>query len=105
MEGTDKDPGVNPRAQHALFAMVNDSTIKWKYTLRITLIEIYNERVQDLLSDINNNLKVVQGRDGMEVLGVHMVRCLFYLFFFFFCFYFYFLFFYISITHPTPTID
>lgn len=71
MEGPKENPGVNTRALEKLFADVASKQGEWDYGLRITLLEIYNEKVQDLLSDDPSpNLKVVQGKEGMSVLGL-----------------------------------
>ena len=70
MEGPRDNPGVNTRALDKLFAEAQSKAKEWQYQLRLTLLEIYNEKVQDLLSDSSDNLKVVSGAQGMEVLGL-----------------------------------
>ncbi len=74
MEGPKEAPGVNTRALDKLFTEAASKSKEWNYSLRLTLLEIYNEKVQDLLSDSDDNLKVVNGPQGMEVLGLTQVE-------------------------------
>jgi len=72
MEGTKEAPGVNTRALDKLFADCAAKSNEWTYSLRITLLEIYNEKIQDLLADERTEvgLKAVSGKEGMEVVGL-----------------------------------
>lgn len=73
MEGYD-DPGVTPRAMMELFRQVDALTGEWTYTLTLSILEIYNESIHDLL---NNNpgkdkekLDIRQTPDGNVVAGL-----------------------------------
>lgn len=73
MEGPKENAGVNTRALEKLFAEAASKASEWQYNFRLTLLEIYNEKVQDLLSDSGEALKVVNGQHGMEVLGLQQM--------------------------------
>ncbi|XP_064632351.1 uncharacterized protein LOC135490785 isoform X2 [Lineus longissimus] len=49
MMGPEKDPGVNVRSIRELLKICNERE-KIKYTLKCSMVEIYNETIQDLLS-------------------------------------------------------
>lgn len=73
MEGYD-DPGVTPRAMMELFRQVEALSGEWTYTLTLSILEIYNESIHDLL---NNNpgkdkekLDIRQTPDGNVVPGL-----------------------------------
>ncbi len=68
------DPGVTPRAMMELFRQVDALTGEWTYTLTLSILEIYNESIHDLL---NNNpgkdkekLDIRQTPDGNVVAGL-----------------------------------
>ena len=70
MQGPRDDPGVNIRALEKLFVTAREREVDTVYSIRITLLEIYMEKVVDLLSpqgSTGQQLKVVQGAQGMEV--------------------------------------
>ncbi|XP_071961706.1 uncharacterized protein [Antedon mediterranea] len=50
MMGTPEDPGVNIRSIRELLKMCNERS-KISYTLKVSMVEVYNEHVQDLLSE------------------------------------------------------
>lgn len=49
MQGYDGDPGVNTRAINELFAIAKERDVSHSYSIKVTLIEIYNENIRDLL--------------------------------------------------------
>lgn len=49
MEGTNEDPGVNTRALMSLFATAAQRAGQTEYTFNLSMFEIYNEAVYDLL--------------------------------------------------------
>lgn len=73
MQGPKDDPGVNIRALTKLFEVAGERFPDIKYEIKITLLEIYNEKIQDLLGEKGRVLKAVQGQYGMEVQDLTMV--------------------------------
>jgi hypothetical protein len=49
MEGVAGDPGVTYRAVETLFQMVDERGPDAQYTFKISMLEVYMERVRDLL--------------------------------------------------------
>ena len=49
MEGYDGNKGVSPRAIDELFMSIRDASDNWTYTVRFSMLEIYNESIRDLL--------------------------------------------------------
>ena len=49
MEGSPTDPGVTPRAFEELFRVANESWGNYQYKFNVSLMEIYNEQIKDLL--------------------------------------------------------
>lgn len=66
MEGPVEDPGVNHRAIQHLYAAAASRAPDVEYTFRLSVLEIYNELVHDLL--------VEPGREGKSRLEVRRVR-------------------------------
>jgi len=73
MQGPKDDPGVNIRALTRLFEVAADRAPDIRYEIKVTLLEIYNEKIQDLLGEKGRVLKAVQGAYGMEVQDLTMV--------------------------------
>lgn len=46
MQGPKEDPGVNTRALARLFEVAQERFPDVKYEIKITLLEIYNEKIQ-----------------------------------------------------------
>lgn len=66
MLGSSKQPGVIPRAVQEVFKMVKskDESEGWHYTVSMSYLEIYNEKVLDLLSPNSPDLPIRQDQDG-----------------------------------------
>lgn len=74
MEGYD-DPGVTPRAMMELFRQLDELRGEWTYTLTLSILEIYNESIHDLLNNNNagkekEKLDIRQTPDGNTVPGL-----------------------------------
>ncbi len=68
MEGPPENPGVNRRTMAKLFSSVQERSDDTEYKISISLLEIYNEKIQDLLNPQGKQaLKIVTGASGMEV--------------------------------------
>jgi len=63
MEGPKADPGINTRTLKKLFEEIEAVRDRIDYKLEITLLEIYNDQVRDLLERHETPLRIV----GMEV--------------------------------------
>ena len=50
MEGTRDDAGINRRTLETLFAVCDERRDGWQYTISVSVLEIYNENVFDLLN-------------------------------------------------------
>lgn len=58
MEGTPENRGVNYRTLKELFKISEDRDGVMKYELYVSMLEVYNEKIRDLLADNSNpNLK------------------------------------------------
>ena len=68
--------GVNYRALANLFALMSkSSTDEVKYETSVSLLEIYNEEIRDLLAENvgDRKLDIKQGKHGMHVPGLTIV--------------------------------
>uniref|UniRef100_A0A0R3RI76 Kinesin-like protein n=1 Tax=Elaeophora elaphi TaxID=1147741 RepID=A0A0R3RI76_9BILA len=75
MEGTPNDPGVYQRSLIHLFRMAKERLSDIDYTISISMLEIYNEKIRDLLSDNKNNLPIRIGNDGMlDIPGLQILN-------------------------------
>lgn len=49
MEGTPENRGVNYRTLEELFRISKDRSSTMKYELSVSMLEVYNEKIRDLL--------------------------------------------------------
>ena len=65
MQGPPSNPGINQRALDSLFEKTRDRDDDWQFSINVSVIEIYNEMVLDLLSDDpTKKLDIRKGVDG-----------------------------------------
>lgn len=58
MEGTPENRGVNYRTLKELFKISEERSGVMKYELYVSMLEVYNEKIRDLLAENSNpNLK------------------------------------------------
>eukprot|EP00750_Incisomonas_marina_P020783 INCI4086.5.p1 GENE.INCI4086.5~~INCI4086.5.p1 ORF type:complete len:1393 (+),score=313.52 INCI4086.5:228-4406(+) len=71
MDGSAADPGVNPRALKTLFAIKEQRAAQFDISVRCSMLEIYNEAINDLLDPENSQkLSVKIGRRGNHIPGL-----------------------------------
>jgi len=72
MEGNDGNPGLNRRALGHLFNLCEEKKSDWTYELEVSVMEIYNEKLRDLLcgSKAGAELAIKHGRAGPMVPGL-----------------------------------
>ncbi|KAK9530438.1 hypothetical protein VZT92_011938 [Zoarces viviparus] len=65
MMGTSDQPGVIPRAVREVFKLVKakDNNEGWDYNISMSYLEIYNEKVLDLLSPSSQDLPIRENKD------------------------------------------
>ncbi|XP_066355068.1 kinesin-like protein KIN-14E isoform X2 [Miscanthus floridulus] len=64
MEGTKRDRGVNYKSLEELFKIVNEREVTYKYDLSVSILEVYNEQIRDLLATPSSkNLEIKLDRD------------------------------------------
>ena len=51
MEGTPENRGVNYRTLEELFRISRERTSTMKYELFVSMLEVYNEKIRDLLAE------------------------------------------------------
>lgn len=73
MMGTPENRGVNVRAINELFAVAREREDDWDTSVKVSMIEIYNEKIRDLLDPDGQGqaqLEIRQGPDGPHVPGL-----------------------------------
>ncbi|KAM8893800.1 kinesin-like protein KIFC3 [Spinachia spinachia] len=71
MEGAADKPGINQRALRLLFSQVTDKAPDWDYTISVSMVEIYNETLRNLLGDNpSDKLDIKLNPDGSGQLYV-----------------------------------
>ena len=78
MSGTATDPGIVPRTAHSLFEQIAERALRSDvtYTVQVSMLEIYNNDVRDLLTGSMAKVDVVQVSSGLtEVRGVETATC------------------------------
>ena len=76
MEGSPENPGVNVRGLHELFRVIQERKPEWNYNLCVSVLEIYNESIRDLLCSNKSpkKLEIKQTRNGVEVPGIEQTQ-------------------------------
>ncbi|EMP25905.1 Kinesin-like protein KIFC3 [Chelonia mydas] len=71
MEGVPEDPGINQRALQALYREMEAREGLWKYSVSLSVVEIYNEVIRDLLGkEPQEKLDIKLNPDGSGQLHV-----------------------------------
>ncbi|XP_077376589.1 kinesin-like protein KIFC3 isoform X2 [Festucalex cinctus] len=71
MEGVSSDPGLNQRALRLLFSHVSDKSPEWEFHICVSMLEIYNETLRDLLGEHPaDKLDIKMNPDGSGQLHV-----------------------------------
>ena len=73
MEGSKDDPGISPLAIAELFNVIAGMD-NWSYQLTLSMLEIYNETILDLIETSNEKLDIRQGSEGNMVVGLTEVE-------------------------------
>jgi kinesin family protein C2/C3 len=76
MSGPADNRGVNTRALDELFLKASERSHEWRDTITVSLLEVYNEEIRDLLSDGRGDdvkLEVKMGEHGNHVPGLTSV--------------------------------
>ncbi|XP_050207091.1 kinesin-like protein KIN-14R isoform X2 [Mercurialis annua] len=66
MEGTDQNRGVNYRTLEQLFKIAQERSDTFSYSLSVSVLEVYNEQIRDLLatSPTSKKLDIKQSSEG-----------------------------------------
>ncbi|XP_047218641.1 kinesin-like protein KIFC3 isoform X5 [Girardinichthys multiradiatus] len=71
MEGIGDNPGINQRALRLLFSEVMEKAADWDYRIIVSMVEIYNETLRDLLRENpTDKLDIKMNPDGSGQLYV-----------------------------------
>ncbi|WKX96693.1 hypothetical protein Q1695_012826 [Nippostrongylus brasiliensis] len=75
MEGPRADPGINQRAIMQLFEVAGSVDGDIEYEITVSIMEIYNEKIRDLLASTSSPLSIRMGEDGrLQIPGLREVR-------------------------------
>ncbi|PIA46512.1 hypothetical protein AQUCO_01500213v1 [Aquilegia coerulea] len=68
MEGTEHNRGVNYRTVEELFKVANERSETFSYSISVSVLEVYNEQIRDLLatSQTSKKLEVKQASEGVH---------------------------------------
>ncbi|XP_076807108.1 uncharacterized protein LOC143450438 [Clavelina lepadiformis] len=64
MEGSKSNPGINQRALNDLFRLIDEKSEDWDFNVAVSLVEIYNETLRDLLNSKSEKLEIKMNADG-----------------------------------------
>lgn len=56
--GPERDRGINQRALSQLFDEADDRSKDWSFNIQVSVLEIYNEMVRDLLNNSGSTDKL-----------------------------------------------
>jgi len=74
MEGTPKLPGITFKAFEELFIEIRDRT-DYEYSICMSILEVYNERIRDLLKKSDDELEVfVDKKNCVNIPGLTYVE-------------------------------
>jgi kinesin family protein 3/17 len=74
LEGTKDEPGVMTRFAKDLFLLINERKDEWEYAVRCSYIEIYQEKIQDLLDQNPSfNISTLKIRED-KVKGIYVTN-------------------------------
>lgn len=59
--------GIIPRLIHDIFDTIESADEDIDFTIKVSMLEVYLERIRDLLNPINDNLKVRESANGVWV--------------------------------------
>lgn len=74
MTGSRDDPGITPRVVDAIFRAIEAAPDTSEFTLRVSYMEVYMERVRDLLNPVATNLNIRQ--DAVRGIWVEGACCI-----------------------------
>lgn len=71
MEGTSRNLGINYRALKEIFEIIESRTETHKYSIEISILEVYNEQIRDLLNPSTKKIEIREDAKGnMHMPGV-----------------------------------
>jgi hypothetical protein len=74
--GDENHLGVMPRALQLIFKHIESAPSNVEFTVRMSYVELYCEKVQDLLKQGSNDLKIYETtEDGVCVQDAHKSEC------------------------------
>jgi len=59
--------GIIPRLAEAIFEGIEDSEVGLEFTVKLSYVEIYNEKIRDLLCPSKDNLRIREGSRGVWI--------------------------------------
>ena len=68
MIGDDKNPGLYFNSVDEIYRVIKQKSEIMQYDISVSVIEIYNEQIRDLLSKESHNVKLQENYDG-DVFG------------------------------------
>ena len=63
--------GIIPRVMARIFELIEQASESLEFAIKVSMLEIYNEKIQDLLNPVNNNLKIKESK----LAGVFVDEC------------------------------
>ena len=64
MEGTSKNLGINYRAVKEIFEIIESRSETYNYSIQITILEVYNEQIRDLLNPGGKKIEIREDAKG-----------------------------------------
>lgn len=58
----DHEKGIIPRMVASFFSRIESAPEEIEFTVKVSFIEIYNEKIRDLLEPTKNNLKIHENK-------------------------------------------